>query len=99
MMRLAAAVALWVAWSITPVQARDTSSCPPTTSVRIIKVKATTYNMQISARNTCTFRINFRVCSHDRPKSCEHGAIGPGETRIFKIDTTRPDGKADFNWQ
>jgi hypothetical protein len=97
MTRIAAAVALWLAWSIPAVEAADSSSCPPATRVRVVNVSAKTYKMQISARNTCTCRINFKVCSDE--KRCTSGRIGSGETRQFMIDTTRPDGKADYNWQ
>lgn len=77
--------------------ARDSSSCPPATSVRVVKASAKSYRIQISARNTCRCRIYFNTCSPDRPNRCTGGRIGSGETREFMIDTT--DGKAHYNWR
>jgi hypothetical protein len=99
MTRFVAAVALWIVSSIPIAEAaQDSSSCPPSTTVRVINVRATTYKLQISVRNTCSCQINFNACSQDRPKRCTGGRIGSGETRQFTIDTSRPDGKADYNW-
>jgi len=100
MTRLVAGVALGLAWSITAAQAaQDSSSCPPATSVRVVSLSPKTYKMRISAKNTCTCRIYFKICSPENPKRCTGGRMGSGETREFMIDTTRPDGKADYTWR
>jgi hypothetical protein len=78
----------------------NASSCPPATSVRVVKVNGTAYTMQISARNTCTCRISFEACSSDEPKPCcDSIEIGPGQTGQLVVLTYLPYGKADYHWR
>jgi hypothetical protein len=102
MMRFAAAVALSVVSSMAVAKAAEdnSSSCPPATRVQVVKVSATAYTMQISARNTCTCPISFEACSSDEPKPCcDSIEIGPGQTGQLAVVTYLPNGKADYHWR
>jgi hypothetical protein len=98
---VAASVVVLAAVSTSAVSAVDSSLCPPVTSVKLTHVSAKTYKMQISARNTCSCRIRFQYCSHNKPRPdrCGNGWIRPGETKQFSVTTTVADGKAHYHWR
>ena len=81
-----------------PAALAQSSSCAPRTSVSVAHAGETSYKMEISATNTCSYRIFFRACSEDKG-NCKSGTIAPGSTKSFTVNTSLPDGKANFNWR
>ena len=98
MMRLAASVVVWMFLLISAVEAAKDSDCPPAISAHVVRADAKTFTIQIAARNTCTCRILFRACPQGSKRGCNSARIGPGETKQIVVETSTPDGTADYNW-